>query len=163
MNAVDILFYGDKTWREAVDAVRDKEWHAVGATSQWTPQDVYAHIISYELVLGEVLAQALDGAPTPLTEAFGQDHEAWTAQQVELRRPHSLKDVQDEYVQAHARVMALAPRLTAEQWRAVGTIPWYGAEYSLDDFVVYANYAHKREHATGLKVFLRLHRGTKRR
>lgn len=162
MNAVDIIFYGDKTWHEAVSEIRDDEWQVVGATSQWTPKDVVAHIISYELVLGEVLAGALDKTPMPLTEAFGKDHESWTAQQVALRRPHAVRDIQNEYAQAHACVMERAKRLSPDQWRAVGTIPWYGAAYSLDDFVVYANYAHKREHATGLKIFLRLHRGTKR-
>lgn len=93
----------------------------------------------------------------PLTEAMGKDHEDWTNQQVELRRSRSLKDVQDAYARAHEQVMAFSRRLPAELWRRVGTIPWYGAEYSLDDFIVYTNYAHKREHATGLRVFLRLH------
>lgn len=61
MNAVDILLYGDKTWREATGHVPDTAWEIVGATSQWTPKDVLAHIVSYELMLVEVLQNALDG------------------------------------------------------------------------------------------------------
>jgi hypothetical protein len=37
--------------------------------------------------------------------------------------------------------------------RAPGTIPWYGAEYALDDLIVYFNYGHKREHAGQIGLF----------
>jgi hypothetical protein len=38
---------------------------------------------------------------------------------------------------AHERVMRHAAAITAETWREVGTIPWYGPEHSLNDLVVY--------------------------
>jgi hypothetical protein len=36
----------------------------------------------------------------------------------------------------------------------VGTIPWYGPEYSLNDLVVYQMYGHKREHGPQLDAVL---------
>lgn len=42
--------------------------------------------------------------------------------------------------------MRLATLIPPEVWREVGTIPWYGREYSLHDLVVYRQYGHKREH-----------------
>ena len=39
-----------------------------------------------------------------------------------------------------------------DYWREVGTIPWYGPEYSLDDLVVDQWYGHQREHDPQLKA-----------
>jgi hypothetical protein len=36
----------------------------------------------------------------------------------------------------------------------VGSIPWYGPEYALDDLLVYTMYGHKREHAPQLEAVL---------
>ena len=56
--------------------------------------------------------------------------------------------------EAHERVLRLAALIAPEVWREVGTIPWYGAEYSLDDLVVYQQYGHKREHDPQLQAVL---------
>jgi hypothetical protein len=50
--------------------------------------------------------------------------------------------------------MALVARIPAERWREVGTIPWYGPQYALDDLAVYTMYGHKREHAPQLEAVL---------
>ena len=52
------------------------------------------------------------------------------------------------------RAIALVARVPADRWSEVGTIPWYGLEYSLDDLVVYLMYGHKREHAPQLEAVL---------
>jgi len=49
--------------------------------------------------------------------------------------------------------MKLAGSLTPERLRETGTIPWYGEQYSLDDLIVYSNYAHKREHSSQIRLF----------
>jgi hypothetical protein len=50
--------------------------------------------------------------------------------------------------------MTHAPAIAPERWREVGSIPWYGPEYSLDDLVVYQMYGHKREHDPQLSAVL---------
>jgi hypothetical protein len=50
--------------------------------------------------------------------------------------------------------MALADELGAERLRQPGTMPWYGPDYLLDDLIVHANYAHKREHCGEVRQFL---------
>jgi hypothetical protein len=47
----------------------------------------------------------------------------------------------------------LINRIPAERCRQVGTLPWYGAEYALDDMLVYMYYGHKREHAAQIAAF----------
>ena len=49
--------------------------------------------------------------------------------------------------------MELIGRIPAETLRQSGTIPWYGAEYALDDLIVYLYYGHKREHAAQIAAF----------
>ena len=69
------------------------------------------------------------------------------------RKGRAPQQILDEYTSAHERTVALAKELGADRLREVGTIPWYGPKYSIDDFIVYANYAHKREHLGQLKQF----------
>ena len=38
--------------------------------------------------------------------------------------------------------------------REPGTLPWYGPEYDLEDFIAYTFYGHKREHMAQVNVFL---------
>ena len=59
----------------------------------------------------------------------------------------------NEYETAHARTMELIAQIPIDTRRQVGTIPWYGAEYALDDLIVYAFYGHKREHCSQINVF----------
>ena len=51
-------------------------------------------------------------------------------------------------------IMGSPSYIAPEVWREVGTIPWYGPEYSLDDLVVYQMYGHKREHDPQLGAVL---------
>ena len=72
------------------------------------------------------------------------------------RDPQGLADRpgDGEFLDAHERVMRHAKAIAPEAWREVGTIPWYGPEYALDDLVVYQMYGHKREHDPQLSAVL---------
>lgn len=156
MNAHDIIHYGDKTLRTTLEGLSDAEWETVGATSEWTPKDVLAHLTSYELLLGDVLDHALNNnASTPNLSAYQRDEAAFSKENVEKRKEMTREKVLNEYTTAHARVVALLQGLSSELLRTPGTIPWYGKEYSLDDFIVYNNYAHKREHSGMIRLFLK--------
>ena len=66
----------------------------------------------------------------------------------------STTEVIGAILDAHERVMRRAAAIAPETWREVGTIPWYGPQYSLDDLVVYQMYGHKREHDPQLGAVL---------
>jgi len=55
-------------------------------------------------------------------------------------------------------VIELVSKISPERLREVGAIPWYGDEYSMDDFLVYTYYGYKREHTARFEAF----RGTVR-
>ena len=71
-----------------------------------------------------------------------------------IRRDWPVDRVVAELRDAHRVTMELAARLPGDLWSKVGTIPWYGPEYSLDEMLVYTMYGHKREHGPQLEHVL---------
>lgn len=155
MNAPTILFYGNKTVEDSIRTLTAQEWTTVGATSAWTPKDVIAHLTSYELLLEEALGHEVDGRAMALIDRMGKSEASFSDTEVAARKDAPVDAALKEYREATERVAALAAKIPAERFREVGTIPWYGAEYSLDDYIVYAIYAHKREHMGMLRLFLK--------
>jgi hypothetical protein len=49
--------------------------------------------------------------------------------------------------------MSLLVNIPSETLRQIGTLPWYGIEYALDDVLVYMYYGHKREHSAQIAAF----------
>lgn len=163
MNASDILKYGHGTVLRAIDGLPEQEWETGGVCGVWSAKDILAHLASYELVLAELLASFQPGAPmpssstgaspTPMLDAFVEPGGRFNDAQVALRAAHGYADVLAEYTGAYDRVAGLLAQIPAETLRQSGTLPWYGAEYALDDFLVYTFYGHKREHCAQIAVF----------
>jgi uncharacterized damage-inducible protein DinB len=152
MNAGDILKYGQGTALQAVEGLSADAWETSGVCGIWSVKEIIAHLASYELVLGDVLSGFTGGGPTPHLDAF-KDFGAFNDAQVALRQEKTAQAVLAEFAEAHARVRSHADRIPTETFRTPGTLPWYGAEYALDDFIVYAFYGHKREHAAQIAAF----------
>ncbi|HEU5099065.1 MAG TPA: DinB family protein [Roseiflexaceae bacterium] len=163
MNASDILKYGHRTVLGAIDGLPEHEWQTGGVCGVWSVRDIIAHLASYEQVLAEVLesfqpgtvmpSQSTGTSATPLLDAFIEPDGRFNDAQVALRSGRSHANVLAEYVGAYEWVAELATQISAETFRRVGTLPWYGMEYALDDFLVYAFYGHKREHCAQIAVF----------
>ncbi|MBI3573265.1 MAG: ClbS/DfsB family four-helix bundle protein [Candidatus Kerfeldbacteria bacterium] len=137
---------------QAINGLPPGDWKTIGVTAQWSVKDVIAHLASYEHLAEEVLGQALNAStPTPFLQAMGQDYEGFNTKQTAERQDWPWAKVIEEYQQTHDRVMGLITQVPPEKLREVGTIPWEGKEYSIDDYLVYAHYGHKREHAAQIK------------
>lgn len=153
MNAGDILKYGHGTILQTVDGLPDAAWETGGVCGVWSTKDVIAHLASYEQLLVEVLSAFTGGGPTPTMQMWGELGMGFNDKQVEMRAGASAADVLAEYNAAHDTVRAQVAEMPAETFAQTGTLPWYGAEYSLDDFIVYTYYGHKREHAAQISAF----------
>lgn len=153
MNTVDILKYGQQTVLKTLEGFSKAELNTPGACGIWSVKDIMAHLASYEHLLVEVLSGFLEGGPTPYLEKWGTLGHKFNDDEVALRQEKSMAEVLAEYNDTHAQAMALAPRIPAETYRQNGTLPWYGAEYDLDDFIVYTFYGHKREHSAQIAAF----------
>ena len=111
------------------------------------------HLGAFELLLEDALRSVVQpDSPTPTLDRMRGEGN-FNDDEAAARKTTPHPEILDEYMGAHDRVMSLASRLTPEQLREPGTIPWYGEKYSLDDFIVYANYAHKREHTAQIRLF----------
>jgi uncharacterized damage-inducible protein DinB len=153
MNAQDILKYGHNTVLQAISDLSDDQWLLVGPTSAWTVKDVIAHLASYEWVLVDVLQSFIEKQLTPKLDEHLSLGEKFNDVQTMNRKSNSKAEVLAEYNSALDQVMSLVPKLTPENFTKVGTLPWYGNEYSLDDYIVYQFYGHKREHSGQINQF----------
>ena len=156
MNPSDILKYGDSFLIKILDGVPQSEWDQGGVCGVWSVKDIVAHLASYEHWLQEVLAPfanvQIEQQVFPLMAQVGPVR--WNDVEVENRRGQSAAEVLDEYSRTYQHTLEqIVPKIPPDIWPKVGTIPWYGQEYALDDFVVYAFYGHKREHGAQVNVF----------
>ncbi len=151
MNALDILHYGHQTLMAALERVPASAWSTGKVCGHWSAKDVLAHLAAYELWHVEVLGSVMGIEPGPMMAASAASD--FNDGQVEARRDLEAQEVLREYLAAHETLMERAGKLPGGAFTRVGSLPWYGAEYSLDDFLVYSSYGHKREHSAQLNVF----------
>ena len=104
-------------------------------------------------MLVDVLSTFVGGASTPYLSKFTDPGGNFNDLEVAARKGKSVKEVLDEFNDTYAQVMSLITRIPVETFRQAGTIPWYGLEYALDDYIVYAYYGHKREHSAQIAAF----------
>jgi Mycothiol maleylpyruvate isomerase N-terminal domain len=157
MNARDILKYGHQTVLRAVDGMPQDAWELPGVVGVWTAKDVVAHLASFEQVLVEILSSTLDSnQPTPTLELF-LSKEKFNDEEVALRKGKTPAEALAEYEDWHAQAVAMAQHIPLETYRKTGILPWYGAEYDLEDFLVYTYYGHKREHSAQVALFKKRH------
>jgi uncharacterized damage-inducible protein DinB len=162
MNAGDVLKYGHEAVLQAVDGLPDAAWLAPGVCGAWSVKDVIAHLASAELLVADVLSTFVEKGPTPHLDAFKRKDPNLNDQEVAGRHAWPAARVLTEYKEAAERALALAARIPAEAARRAGSLPWYGDEYALDDFLVYTSYGHKSEHCAQIAVYrdrLKAHAG----
>ena len=153
MNAVDILKYGQQTVLQTLEVFPETAVETPGACGVWSVKDILAHLASYEQVLVDVLSTFGSPQPTPYLNKFTEPGGQFNDTEVDLRKARTMQEVLDEFNDAHAQVMSLATQISSERFRQTGTLPWYGMEYALDDFLVYTFYGHKREHSAQIAAF----------
>ena len=153
MNVVDMLKYGDGTFKGAYGNIPHESWERGEVTGYWSVKNIVAHLTSWELIVGDILVTMTGGGETPSLDELAAAPREYNEGSVVKRQNMTPAETQAEYEAAHARVMELAPKVSPETYRENGTIPWYGADYCLNDFIVYINYAHKREHAAEINLF----------
>ncbi len=153
MNASDILKYGHQTVMRGIERLPETDWETSGVCGWWSVKDIIAHLASFEHMLVDVLNGYLEGGPTPTLDVYRQNPMKFNDDQVAQRNHMTCQQVLADYGDTHTRNMELVARIPAETLRRAGTLPWYGMEYALDDFIVYTFYGHKREHTAQVAVF----------
>jgi mycothiol maleylpyruvate isomerase-like protein len=156
MNPADVLKYGHGTVLKTLEGLPESQWETDGVCGVWSVKDIMAHLASYEHWLEEVLAPFAGlKIEMPIMTQLGQiGAQGFNDTQVEARRGKSPTEVRREYEEMCTRILQeIVPKVPVDIWPKTGTLPWYGDEYSLDDFIVYTFYGHKREHTAQINVF----------
>ncbi len=151
MNPIDVMMYGQRTIDDLIGRLRPAHWTAI-ALGVWTTKDLVGHLGAFEVRFAEVTATFT--GETPRTNLMAAPNSTFNDDQAAIRKDWSVDEVVSELREAHVIVMDLARRIPTDVWREVGTIPGYGAEYSLEDMLVYTMYGHKREHGPQLEAVL---------
>jgi len=153
MNADDVFRYGHLTLLGAVEGFPAEHWEKAGVCGVWSAKDVIAHLASYELATGDAFAGILGEEPSETLGLLMSRGEAFNDSQVEQRRGQTVDETLGEYTHAHVRAAEMLVRIPLEQRRQAGVLPWYGAEYDLEDLITYMSYGHKREHSAQIAEF----------
>lgn len=153
MNADDVFRYGHLTVLGCVQGIPDTEAETPGVCGVWSARDVVAHLASYELATGDVFAGILGEETGPTLDLLLSEGATFNDDQVAQRQGQSLSEALDEYTAAYERAAGLLHRIPLPQRREAGILPWYGAEYDLEDVIAYMSYGHKREHSAQIAEF----------
>jgi hypothetical protein len=152
MNAVVLTNYIHEWFIKKVNALPQDKWDQPGATGTWSCKDILSHVTSYEIKLIPVLEEFVNSGQSTLNP-FPEDHQKFNDEETSKRKDKNYQEIIDEYNQAHNQVMELINQIPQEKFSEVGALTWYGQEYSLDDYLVYRDYGHKKEHGTQIDVF----------
>jgi uncharacterized damage-inducible protein DinB len=148
--------YGNNTLTEAIEGIPEDEWHRAGVCGVWSVKEIIAHLASFEQLLVDILNSLVDDSrPTPTLDQFFavEDPDEFNNVEVARRQERTVEEMLAEYNNAYAQSLELLSRIPIETRRQAGLIDWYGAEYDLEDFLIYSYYGHKREHSAQIEVF----------
>jgi hypothetical protein len=153
MNLDDVLKYGHQTVMNSINGLDEADCLVSGVCGFWSVKDIIAHLASHELVLSDILNAFLGKTSTPDLDNYLAQGYTFNDMEVDKRKGVTYAEIVREYDHAQGLVRELAARVPLEKRREVGTLPWYGTEYDLEDLVAYSNYGHKREHCAQIAVY----------
>lgn len=154
MNTLDILEYGHQTLKASLEGIANEAWETPGVCGYWSVKEIVAHLASFERWHIDVMHSLMEhGSATPTLDLMLSSRNEFNSIEVGRRSALSSADVLNEYETAHGELMALAQVLPGEIFARNGSLPWYGTQFCLNDFLVYTSYGHKREHSAQVNVF----------
>jgi hypothetical protein len=153
MNAADILKYGHLFVLGTIEELPDGEWETPNVCGVWSSKQIIAHLASFEHLLNEVLRTFEGEDPGPYMLRMAESPQAFNDYEIASRDGKSAEKLLLEYAEWYSLNVTRLSGIPANLLPQAGTMPWYGNEYSLDDYIVYSFYGHKREHMAQINVF----------
>lgn len=141
MNVVSLWQY---THQALIGALDNPSWDRE-LWPQHTLKDMVINLTAMEYVLCELLESLMDDGATPTLDRFVADVDHFMREELAERRKRAGDIILDEYRYIYAQTRMLMALIPSEKWRERGTLPWYGPDFSLEDFVVLFLFEHKRE------------------
>jgi uncharacterized damage-inducible protein DinB len=152
LNASEQLEKSNLMVISAVDDLPETAWDVPGACGNWSVKDIVAHLASYEHIVVEVLSIFQKGEPTPSILKFLHQPDQFNNDEVEARKYETAQHVEDEYQDMQVQATSLLMQIPEEKVLKRGTMPWYGEDCCLADFI-HRMYEHTREHCAQIVRF----------
>ena len=152
MNMSEALQNANLLVIRALDGLPEKEWDIPGACGDWSVKDIVAHLASYEHLIVDVLNTFLGGETTPIVKHWMGSRATFNAEEVEARKFATAQQVMDEFQNTQVEAASLLMQIPPEKDQQAGTLPWYGQQHSLADFIQQM-YDHIREHVAQISAF----------
>jgi len=145
MYTLDLLEHAHRMALKSTKGLPLLGWYIPATYGDWSVKDVFAHFTSCEYVLLDIMAAVMGSRPTPTLARWLEDRDLFD--QVEIARRHNktVQAILNEYNEAHAETIYQIIHISDEKLRENGTLPWYGEECDLEQFITYTFYHHKRE------------------
>ena len=148
----ELLQNGNLLVIRALDGLPEKEWDIPGACGDWSVKDIVAHLASYEHLIVDVLNTFLGGEPTPTIKHWIGSRPTFNAEEVEARKYATAQQVMDDFQGTQVEATSLIMQIPPEKDQQTGTMPWYGPQHSLANFIQ-EMYEHIREHCAQISAF----------
>jgi uncharacterized damage-inducible protein DinB len=152
MNASELLEKSNLLVIQTVDDLPETAWDIPGACGNWSVKDIIAHLASYEHIIVDVLSIFQKEQPTPYILQFLHQLDQFNKVEVEARKYETAQHVLDEYQDAQIEATSLLMQIPDEKVQERGTMPWYGEDCCLADFINRI-YDHTREHCAQIARF----------
>lgn len=153
MNADNMLKYGHFTLKKALERIEPEHVDIKAACGYWSVKDLVIHLTVSEKVLLDALKTLNSEAQTPDLQRFINRDESYGDATVNEAQHKSYEQVLADYESVREQALIELGKIDDATRNRVGTLPWYGADYDLEDFIVYTVYAHKREHSAHIDAF----------
>ena len=152
MNMSEVLQNANLLVIRVLDGLPEKEWDIPGACGDWSVKDIVAHLASYEHLIVDVLNTFLGGELTPTVPRWARSRAAFNVEEVEARKYATAQQVMDEYQGTQVEATSLIMQIPPQKVQQPGTMPWYGQQHSLADFIQHM-IEHIREHVAQISAF----------
>ena len=152
MNATELLEKSNLLVIQTVDDLPETAWDIPGACGNWSVKDIIAHLASYEHIIVDILSIFQKEQPTPYILQFLHQLDQFNKVEVEARKYETAQHVLDEYQDAQVEATSLLMQIPDEKVQERGTMPWYGEDCCLADFINRI-YDHTREHCAQIARF----------
>jgi uncharacterized damage-inducible protein DinB len=140
-----------------IDAVKDlpeAAWDLPDVCGTWSVKQVIGHLIGWEHYVVEILAPfaGVTLATLHIDDYKALDEVGYNDKYGTAASSRTPADLMAEFQAAYEQSMTLAANIPADTWHQLGMLPWRSTD-DLEDFVVYAQYGHKYEHAAQIMAF----------
>ena len=153
MDAITIMFYGNRTFLQSIEGLETAHWETSNVCGIWSVKNIISHLAATEILFADVFGMFTGVNERSMFDRYSATYETWNDDTVAERATMSASEALAEYNAAYEEKMARAHQLSPGLLAQAGTIPWYGDKYALDDYIVYGDYGHKREHAAQIMAF----------